>query len=922
MNSILLEQGIKFKKYQNRLKKKVEQEEVKNGLYEGFTSAATETVDANALQELQSLQAQFNTLLDQYNTYNSKVISTTQQYIGGTNDTASLKNKNVFVSNLVNNPESKYVGCYLDKPPSTSVKMIPALSFNNSIRGADGSYVTKDLSTQYGMDSSSSYQNIWDEAFGPQGAFDQNPGTFWHSGAPLYDGATGNYTGYAQNQYNDYNGNSQMVQGEWIWVKLPGCTQQTATSYTIVPRSDLIKTRSPNSWVLCGSHSDCSTGFDGTWTQIDQRSGETFTQADGNTYTIAKPGAYNFYCIFISKVGNDVGPYEYENNRTCVQFSIDFYMSSDATFTNDMRAMIWDGAPYGTMEDCKKKAMNGGYQYFGLQDLKEDGTAQCSVSNDLFKTQIYGDASRNIEKILIWSSNTAGHPGAFAIVSADGRFLILDTDGTILASFGSDAPCSWGGRVDPNSIVATYGGNCGVPAGNVSQNVKDRLNAAYAIEPYPTFSVGIDNGSFSDVAPGCKKNWDTSYLCGNVMKTAHIDAAEGQTYVYDCKAEEKTCQFLVNLHDNGDLCSYKGLVIDSKVNYWCSTVNRGNTKDLNPDWVSTKGLTGRSYLTTNQQINSGQWIGSDSGSCMLTMQEDGNLVLFACSIKNNCVQKDNNTYGLLWTNAVYELSPTGDTSLLGKTGYIDENGQLSEYPADMVTVNKSTNYQRLTNTDSAGNDLPVDRINMDHTTFDNCKATCDNHPDCFGFVFDSRNNANNCFPKSNAVYPQGPKQYLQGVDLYYLDPSIQNNASCGKDVVNIDSLEWSKFQSTGTQMTPNTTCGLSKLTAEQIAERDQIQNQLSVLAQEIVDKTNYLESLNTDMTTKMGVNRSVLDDDLAKYKKLAEHFKGLQGQGSANINGIVSDSDIRILQENYTYMFWSILAIAIVIATIHIYRKN
>jgi hypothetical protein len=36
-----------------------------------------------------------------------------------------------------------------------------------------------------------------------------------------------------------------------------------------------------------------------------------------------------------------------------------------------------------------------------------------------------------------------------------------------------------------------------------------------------------------------------------------------------------------------------------------------------------------------------------------------------------------------------------------------------------------------------------------------------------------------------------------------------------------------------------------------------------------------------------------------------------------DINGMLSDSDIRVLQENYSYIFWSILAIGLLTVTIN-----
>ena len=41
-----------------------------------------------------------------------------------------------------------------------------------------------------------------------------------------------------------------------------------------------------------------------------------------------------------------------------------------------------------------------------------------------------------------------------------------------------------------------------------------------------------------------------------------------------------------------------------------------------------------------------------------------------------------------------------------------------------------------------------------------------------------------------------------------------------------------------------------------------------------------------------------------------------------NINGIMADSDIVVLKENYTYVFWSILAISVVIIAMNLLRNR
>ena len=71
----------------------------------------------------------------------------------------------------------------------------------------------------------------------------------------------------------------------------------------------------------------------------------------------------------------------------------------------------------------------------------------------------------------------------------------------------------------------------------------------------------------------------------------------------------------------------------------------------------------------------------------------------------------------------------------------------------------------------------------------------------------------------------------------------------------------------------------------------------------------------------MGIDRTVLQENLKKYQEISKQYNQYNSVDSTNINGILSDSDIVVLQENYSYLFWSILAIAIVVVTIHTIKK-
>jgi len=152
-------------------------------------------------------------------------------------------------------------------------------------------------------------------------------------------------------------------------------------------------------------------------------------------------------------------------------------------------------------------------------------------------------------------------------------------------------------------------------------------------------------------------------------------------------------------------------------------------------------------------------------------------------------------------------------------------------------------------------------------------------------------------------------------------PSIINNNSCTKKVETIDSLQWDKYIKTGVPMSQNTVCGLEKATQDESINRDALRMQLASIADEIVNKITYLESLNANLNNQMGIDKTVLHENLEKYKAYSKEYNQYKSVDATNINGILTDSDIVVLQENYSYLFWSVLAIAIVVVTINTIKK-
>jgi len=864
-------------------------------------------------------------------------IPTNPNLIAGSNmvmgQSCGNEGKNVYASNMINNPTSKYIGCYNDKPPLTNVNVVPIMNSSNSVNGF-----------------SSGASSVWlgdpNSGVGPWTAFDQNPETMWHSevsSATNYNSTTGMYEG--SNGVNIVN--MGMINGEFLQINMPGVNTSsvqnvTVNQYSLSPRSDSITnitTRSPNSWIVIGFK-------DGQWNQVDRQVNQSFTSASPKVYNVAFPGAYGAYILLIDRVGNN----DQTNNRYCVQVAEwNLFMNSDDNVSDDKRAMTLVNG-YSTFDKCQEYAADNGYNLFGLQNVQTDGTASCAVSNDKSRTQIYGDASIQTTSIPIWSSNTSSSSGATCTVSADGRFIINDSSGLLWQTSDSLPDCWYAGYVNPDSIQGSWGGNCvGKPlnidcgnphptdsygttgiVGNLNSILKNQASkhTSWGATPQANWSFNpMSEFTGGDPAVCCAKLLDYSYQCGGgAFKNGQISG--GTNINYDCSAEVSRCTFFLFVQNDGNLCLFRGTPENFMENIWCSKTF-GGQKAANPDWVSSKGKYGRSYLNLNETLGPGEWIGSDDGTLKLMMQTDGNLVLYTSDSIPGCKVINDNTYGSNSINAVYELDGVGNKATLGNIGYVDSDSNLRPYPDSMV---KFTNdYQIYQKTDLAGNYIS----NTSELDQNACQTACDNNLDCAAYIYNTKSQA--CFLRNSTT---GNKQPHNDAILGIRQKKPTNSKNCSDKIINIDTIQYDNYKS-GDKMTTDTQCRQSIISSEEQKMHDNILSQLNILGNDIVLKMEKLYNQNNNNFKELNINSEQFKKDLEKYKltnlRIQKSINGLQNFQSNNIegmqnlsnsldfndlNGMLSDSDLRVLKENYSYILWSILAVGILTITINTMKNR
>jgi hypothetical protein len=305
---------------------------------------------------------------------------------------------------------------------------------------------------------------------------------------------------------------------------------------------------------------------------------------------------------------------------------------------------------------------------------------------------------------------------------------------------------------------------------------------------------------------------------------------------------------------------------------------------------------------------------------MLLMQSDGNLVLYTSSVTSGCSAQSYGQAGSPYVNALYELSGVGNPALLNKVGYVDQDAVLKEYPSSMLRL--SNEYDIYPGMDTVGNDLGA--LNVEN--LEACQGTCDSIPDCAAFVWETGTNI--CFPKNNNAFPKGTRQMNTATTMGIRRPSIITNSdsSCPTEVTDIDTVQYANYVK-GYQMTPTTSCSVKLIPDKTKTQLTNVNNQLSELAGQMGNKLKSLYSDNTTLNSKMDKGEKQLNQNIQMYSQVKQKLSSELGTikepmlNMQDLNAMISDTDLLVLQNNYQYMLWSIIALGTVIITVNALKR-
>jgi lipopolysaccharide export LptBFGC system permease protein LptF len=217
----------------------------------------------------------------------------------------------------------------------------------------------------------------------------------------------------------------------------------------------------------------------------------------------------------------------------------------------------------------------------------------------------------------------------------------------------------------------------------------------------------------------------------------------------------------------------------------------------------------------------------------------------------------------------------------------------------------------LENTKLIGNDIPGAMFS-DSPNVESCMSACNKNENCSGFVYDTTGQTSTCIPKDNK--PPGMYTPATGVNTYVRDKTfIELPHGIYNTVNNIDSIQYENYVKGNNN---DVNYGLTNITSVQKNQLQQLEDKLKQLSSQLNTYTNKLSENNNilDVTAKQNINK--FNDSVTDFSEVKNKIKSFDTNN--NIDNILNQVKINTLQKNYSYIFWCILAIVVVIITIYV----
>ena len=664
----------------------------------------------------------------------------------------------------------------------------------------------------------------------------------------------------------------------------------------------------------------------------------TLTQSVKYTLSFMTVSSSNnnlFNTISIDAVSNtgqtiNIASFTPSSNTSWENYSVSFTLENTGTYTILFKGTSEDDCTTGVQnvnillygqsisgnynyEMCKQEAISASVRYFALQNVNPStGMGYCGISSSEPSVTQYGTSYVPSKQVALWSSKTSMQQGNSFVLTTQGSISVINSSGTsVYSTPNSNAQPSnyYGCYADSDDrAMQLYNGGSQQYNNSQCQEIAKQGNYQY---------YGLQNSSSGTNAQCVLSNdFDRSIRYGKAGNCTKLNDGSWSgggwsNAVYNTNTP--VSNYFLILQDDGNMVIYRGNNPNNIQGTIWSSSTVGKQQKPNPLYAASKGKYGQNWLQSGSTLAPGDFIGSNSGDLALIMQPDGNLVLYTFQNTENCVKMSNgNIGGGIGANALNKLTEVGIQENLAKLAYVDENSEMHIYPSSNIQL--TSEYIEFKQTNSPGND--ISGASYGNATIDQCKSTCNSTPECYGFVMS--NDGDICIPKTSSMYPTGDKQMDINYTTY-IKKRVPLNPPVGvsMNVNNIDSISYQNYIDGGEF---NNTYGLANATAEQKQQLTDMETQMNSLASSMSNTLNKFKN-NTNLVSNQSTkNVKGINAYLNDLKNTNKEINNFSENISPSMNNILNDSDILVLQQNYDYLFWAIIASGVVLVSMNVLK--
>jgi len=311
-----------------------------------------------------------------------------------------------------------------------------------------------------------------------------------------------------------------------------------------------------------------------------------------------------------------------------------------------------------TFKTCQEQALIWKNQFFALENVNPStNSGQCSISGSLTDATKYG------EKISSCSQGKDGYLYGGSMVNAVYRVPDAEYVGTF-----NDSPNRAMELLNGGSQTYSY----------------DSCKKAAADGGYPFFALqdGAMNGNAQ-----CAVSKDYSTATGQGTSTNFFTAKDGHIYggpwansLY--QIQKTTGNYIGCFNDKPNRAMD---AVDDLGNYTVETCQEKAVSQSAKYFAVQGGGMGKSQCFVGNNLDAAK--------------QYGEAVPYF-------IGSDGNGYGYSGANAIYKLDSMGNPDVVGKAGYLDDTGKLTEYQASMIESSTSIKNdgscpKNITNIDSA-----------------------------------------------------------------------------------------------------------------------------------------------------------------------------------------------------------------------------